>query len=71
MHYFMQFSHVDFHAVEHEDTALASLADLIGVEQFELTCAFVVVVLNADAPVPFLDLPFGSPETDIDWLRSV
>ena len=52
---------VDFHAVEHEDTALASLADLSGVEQLELTCAFVVVVLDTDTAVPLLDLAFRCP----------
>jgi hypothetical protein len=63
--------HIDLHAVKHENLALASLAYLIRIEQLKLAGTFVVVVLNADAPVPFLDLPFGSPETDIDWLRSV
>ena len=52
---------VDFHAVELEDAALASLADLIGVEQLELTCAFVVVVLDTDTAVPLLDLAFRCP----------
>ena len=51
----------DFHAVELEDTALAGLADLIGVEKLELASAFVVVVLDADASVPLLDLAFRGP----------
>jgi hypothetical protein len=45
----------DFHAVEHENLALACLANLIGVEQFELASAFIVFILDADAPFPFLD----------------
>ena len=51
-------SHIYFHAVELEDTALASLANLIGVEKFELASAFIVVVLDADASTPLLDLAF-------------
>ena len=53
---FMQFSHVDFHAVEHEDTAFSGLPDLVGVQQLELSDTLVVVVLDADAAVPLLDL---------------
>lgn len=52
----MQFSHVDFHAVEHEDTAFSCLPDLVGVQQFELSDTFIVVVLDADAAVPLLYL---------------
>ena len=52
---------VDFHAVEHEDTALASLTYLIRIEEFELACAFVMVVLDADTAVPLLDLAFRRP----------
>lgn len=51
----------DFHAVEHEDLALSSLSDLIGVEEFELACTFVVVVLDADASTPLLDFALRSP----------
>ncbi len=47
--------HKDFHAVEHEDLALAGLANLIAIEQLELARTFVVVVLDADTPFPFLD----------------
>ena len=56
MHYFMQFSHVDFHAVEHEYAAFPSLTDLVGVQQLELSDTFIVVVLDADAAVPLLYL---------------
>lgn len=52
---------VDFHAVEHEDTALASLTDLIRIEEFELACAYVVVVLDTDTAVPLLDFAFRCP----------
>lgn len=51
----MQFSHVDFHAVEHEDAAFSGLPDLVGVQQLELSYTLVVVVLDADAAVPLLD----------------
>jgi hypothetical protein len=55
----MQISlHKDFHAVEHEDLALACLANLIGVKQFELASAYIVVVLDADASSPLLDFTF-------------
>jgi uridine phosphorylase len=51
----------DFHAVELEDTALAGLSNLIGVEKLELASAFIVVVLDADASTPLLDLAFRGP----------
>ena len=60
-----------FHAVEHEDLALSSLSDLIGVEEFELACTFVVVVLDADASMPLLDLALRCPETDVNWVGTV
>ena len=61
----------DSQAVQTEYAALAGLADLVGVEKFELADTFVVVVLDADASAPLLDLTLGSPETDIYWVRSV
>ena len=61
----------DFHAVEHEDLTLAGLPNLVGIKQLELSCSFVVVVLDADAASPFLDLAFGGPETDVNWVGSV
>ena len=56
MHYFMQFSHVDLHAIQHEYAAFPSLTDLVGVQQLELSYTLVVVVLDADAAVPLLYL---------------
>ena len=53
---FMQISHVDFHAVEYEDTAFTSLPNLVGVQQLELSDTLVMVVLDADTAVPLLDL---------------
>ena len=61
----------DFHAVELEDTALAGLADLIGVEKLKLASALVVVVLDADAASPLLDLALGGPELDVNWLGTI
>ena len=61
----------DFHAVEHEDLTLSSLSDLIGVKEFELACTFVVVVLDADASTPLLDLALRCPETDVNWVGAV
>ena len=61
----------DFHAVELEDTALASLANLIGVEEFELASTFIVVVLDADAAVPRLDFTFTCPKSDVYWVGAV
>lgn len=61
----------DFHAVELEDAALASLADLIGVEELELACAFVVIVLDTDAAVPLLDLTLRCPKANVDGLGAV
>ena len=52
----MQFSHVDLHAIQHEYAAFPSLTDLVGVQQLELSYTLVVVVLDADAAVPLLDL---------------
>ena len=51
----------DFHAVELEDTTLAGLSNLIGVEELKLASAFIVVVLDADASTPLLDLAFRGP----------
>ena len=68
----MQISlHKDFHAVEHEDLALAGLANLIAIEQLELARALVVVVLDADASSPLLDFAFRSPDAYVNWLGSV
>ena len=61
----------NFHAVELEDTALASLANLIGVEEFELASTFIVVVLDADASMPLLDLTLACPEGDVYWVGAV
>lgn len=67
----MQFSHVDFHAVEHEDTAFSGLSDLVGVQQLELSGALVMVVLDTDTAVPLLDLARLCPKSDIHWFRAV
>ena len=64
-------SHIDFHAVDHEDAALPALPDLVAVEHLHLACALVVFVLDADASFPFLDFAFGSPQFDVDRLRAV
>ena len=61
----------DSQAVQTEYTALAGLADLVGVEKFELADTFVVVILDADASAPLLDFSLGGPETDIYWVGSV
>ena len=61
----------DSQTVQTEYAAFAGLSDLVGVEKLELADTFVVVVLDADAASPFLDLAFGGPETDIYWVRSV
>ena len=45
-----------FHAVELENTALTGLADLIGVEKLELSDTTIMVILDADASTPLLDL---------------
>ena len=42
------------------------MADLARVEELELSCAFVVVVLDGDAAVPFLDLAGAGPEADVN-----
>ena len=68
----MQISlHKDFHAVEHEDLAFAGLANLIAIEQLELTCTFVMVIFDADASAPLLDLALGGPELDIYRIGTV
>ena len=61
----------DFHTVELENTAFTGLANLVRVEKLELTDTFVVVVLDADATAPLLDLTFGSPKAKVDWVRAV
>ena len=61
----------DFHAVELENAALAGLSYLVAIEQFELTDALVVVVLDTDTAVPFLNLALGGPELDVNRFGSV
>lgn len=56
----------NFHAVEFKQTALPHLADLVAVEEFELTGTFVVVVLDGDAAMPFLDLAGAGPEAHVN-----
>ncbi len=51
----------DFHTVELENTALTGLADLVRVEKLELADTTIMVVFDADATAPLLDLTFGSP----------
>ena len=51
----------DFHAVELENTAFTGLANLVRVEKLELADTTIMVVLDADATAPLLDLTFGSP----------
>ena len=58
-------------AVQAEDATFTGLADLIGVEKLELADTFVVVVLDADASVPLLDLTFGSPKAEVNWVGTV
>jgi hypothetical protein len=59
------------HAVQTENLAFAGLPNLIGIEKLELTDSFVVVVLDADASTPLLNLTLGGPELDIYRVRSV
>ena len=61
----------NFHAVEFKEAALPHLADLVAVEEFELTGTFVVVVLDGDAASPFLNLARASPEADVNRLWTV
>ena len=49
------FSHEHSHTVQHENLTLTSLANLVTIQQLELSCTFVMVVLDADASFPFLD----------------
>lgn len=51
----------NFHTVELENTALTGLADLVRVEKLELADTSIMVVLDADAAAPLLDLTLGSP----------
>ena len=52
---------VHFHAVEFVDAALTALADLVGVKEFHLARAFVVVVFDGDAVFPFLYFSASCP----------
>lgn len=60
-----------FHAVEFKQAALPHLADLVAVKQFELSVTFIVVILDGDAAVPFLDFTRASPNADVNWLGAV
>ena len=59
------------HAVEHENLTFSGLTNLVRVENLELADTFVVVVLDADASAPLLDLALGGPKTDIYRVRTV
>ena len=48
-------SHEHFHSVYLENAALSALPYLVAVEQFHLSGAFIVFILDADASFPFLD----------------
>ena len=63
--------HIHLHAVKHKYLALASHPDLITIKQFELSCTFIVVVLDANASPPLLYLPRLGPEPDIHWFWTV
>ena len=67
----MLFLHKHDHAVQHENLAFPGLPNFVAIKQLEFSCTFVVVVLDADASFPLLDFSFGSPESDIYWLRPV
>jgi hypothetical protein len=54
-------SEKNFHTVEFKQAALPHLPDLVAVEKFELSGTFVVVILDGDAAVPFLDLAVACP----------
>jgi hypothetical protein len=47
------------------------LSNLVAIEQFKLSSAFVVVVLDTDAAVPLLDLALGGPELDVNRFGTV
>lgn len=66
-----QLLHEHYHAVQHENLAFPGLPNFVAPQQLEFADTFIVVVLDADASFPFLDLPLGSPEPDIYRLRTV
>ena len=61
----MLFSHEHGHAVQHKNLYLSSHSNFVTIQQLELSCTFVVVVLDADASFPFLDFARFRPKTDI------
>ena len=64
-------SHKHLASVHHKDAAFAALSDLVAVEQLELSCSFIVFILDADASFPFLDFAFRSPQLDVNGLWAV
>lgn len=62
---------INFYAVQFKQATFPHLADLAGVEELELAGTFVVVILDGDAAVPFLDFARACPETDVNRLRTV
>ena len=49
-------------------THITKLPDFVGVKQLHSSCAFVEVIFEGYAAVPFLDLTAASPEADVDGL---
>lgn len=53
------------HAVDHEDAALSAHTYFVAIEQFELSCALIMFILNADASFPFLYFSCLRPDPDV------
>ena len=64
----MNWLHIHLNSIHLKNTYISKLPDLVGVQQFHSSCAFVEVIFEGYAAVPFLDLTAASPEADVDGL---
>ena len=51
----MKYLHIHLNPIHLKYTHIAKLPDFIGVQQLHSSCAFVEVIFEGDAAVPFLD----------------
>ena len=62
------FLHIHLNPIHLKYTHVSKLPDFVGVQQLHSSCAFVEVIFEGYAAVPFLDLTAASPEAYVDGL---
>ena len=57
----MNWLHIHLNSIHLKNTYISKLPDLVGVQQFHSSCAFVEVIFEGYAAVPGLDFTAASP----------